>query len=168
MCVNMRYFFFSFWLISLCITVSRSIHVLQMTRTCSFSRLSNIPLYVCGTSFFAIYLINGMWCTLRFLPCLQFSLVAQSCPTVCDPMEHSTPGLPVHQQLSEFAQTHVHGVGDVIQQSHPLPSPSPPALNLSQHQGLFQWVGSLHQVAKVLELQLQNQSFQWIFRSDVL
>ena len=68
---------------------------------------------------------------------VQFSLVAQSCPTLCDPMNRSTPGLPVHYQLLEFTQTHVHRVGDAIQPSHPLLSPSPPALNLSQHQGLF-------------------------------
>ena len=82
---------------------------------------------------------------------------------LCDPMNCNTPGLPVHLQLSEFTQTHVHRVNDDIQPSHPLSSPSPPALSLSQHQGLFQWVGSSHQVAKVLELQLQRQSFQWIF-----
>ena len=69
---------------------------------------------------------------------VQFSLVAQSCPTLCDPMNRSTPGLPVHHQLPEFTQTHVHQVGDAIQPSHPLPSPSPPALNPSQHQGLIQ------------------------------
>ena len=80
---------------------------------------------------------------------------------LCDPMDCSTPGLPVHHQLLELAQTHVHRVGDAIQPSHPLSSPSPPALNLSQHQGLFKWVSSLHQVAKVLEFQLQHQSFQW-------
>ena len=74
----------------------------------------------------------------------------QSCPTLCDPMECSTPGLPVHHQLPEFIQTHVHRVSDAIQPSHPLSSPSLPALNLSQHQGLFKWVSSLHQVAKVL------------------
>ena len=68
----------------------------------------------------------------------QFSSVSQSCPTPCDPMNHSTPGLTVHHQLPEFTQTHVHQVGDAIQPSHPLSSPSPPALNLSQHQGLFQ------------------------------
>ena len=79
-----------------------------------------------------------------------FSSVTQSCPTLCDPMNRSTPSLPVHQQLLESTQTHVHWVGDAIQPSHPLLSPSPPALNLSQHQGLFQWVSSLHQVAKVL------------------
>ena len=67
----------------------------------------------------------------------QFSSIAQSCPTLCDPMDCSTPGLPVHRQLPEFTQTHVHRVGDAIQPSHPLSSPSPPALNLSQHQGLF-------------------------------
>ena len=77
----------------------------------------------------------------------------------CEPMDCSTPGLPVHHQLPELAQTHVHGVTDAIQPSHPLSSPSPPALNLSQHQGLFQWVSSLHQAATVLELQLQLQSF---------
>ena len=99
---------------------------------------------------------------------VQFSSVAQSCPTLCNPMNRSTPGLPVHHQLPEFTQTHVHWVGDAIQPSHPLSSPSPPALNLSQHQGLFKWVSSSHQVAKVLEFQLQHQSYQWIFRTDLL
>ena len=80
----------------------------------------------------------------------QFSSVAQSCPTRWDPMNCSMPALPVYHQLPEFTQTHVHWVGDAIQTSYPLLSPSPPALNLSQHQGLFQWVRSLHQVAKVL------------------
>ena len=84
---------------------------------------------------------------------VQFSSVAQSCPTLRDPMNHSTPGLPVHHQLPEFTQTHVHRVGDAIQPSHPLSSPSPPASNPSQHQGLSQWVNSSHQVAKVLEFQ---------------
>ena len=68
---------------------------------------------------------------------IQFSSVTQSCPTLCDSMNRSMPGLPVHHQLPESTQTHVHSVGDVIQPSHPLPSPSPPALNLSQHEGLF-------------------------------
>ena len=99
---------------------------------------------------------------------LQFSSVTQSCLTLCDPMDCSTPGLPVHHQLPEFTQTHVHQVSDVIQQSHPLSSPSPPAFYPSQHQGLFQWVSSSHQVAKLLEFQLQHQSFQWIFRTDFL
>ena len=83
----------------------------------------------------------------------QLSSVVQSCPTLCDPMNHSTPGLPVYHQLPESTQTHVHWVGDAIQSPHPLSSPSPPALNLSQHQGLFQWVSSSHQVDKVLEFQ---------------
>ena len=87
---------------------------------------------------------------------VQFSSVAQSCPTLCDPMNCSTPGLPVHHQLPEFTQTHVHRVSDAIQPSHPLTSPSPPASNPSQHQRLFQWVNSSHEVAKVLELALAS------------
>ena len=98
----------------------------------------------------------------------QFSSVAQSCPILCDPMAHSMPGLPVYHQLQESTQTHVHWVGDAIQPSHPLSFPSPPALNLSQHQGLFKWVSCSHQVAKVLEIQLQYQSFQWTLRTDLL
>ena len=86
--------------------------------------------------------------------------------TLWDPMNRSTPGLSVHHQLPEFTQTHVHRVGDAIQPSHPLSSPSPTALNLSQHQGLFQWVSSSHQVAKVLEFQLQLQSLQWTPRTE--
>ena len=99
---------------------------------------------------------------------VQFSSVVQSCPTFCDPMNRSTPGLPVHHQLTEFTQNHVHWVGDAIQPSHPLPSPSPPELSLSEHQGLFKWVSSSHHVAKVLEFQLQHQSFQWTPRTDLL
>ena len=98
----------------------------------------------------------------------QFSSVAQSCPILCDPMACSMPGLHVYHQLQESTQTHVHWVGDAIQPSHPLSSPSSPALNLSQHQGLFKWVSCSHQVAKVLEIQLQYQSFQWILRTDLL
>ena len=84
----------------------------------------------------------------------DFSSVAQSCLTLCDPMNCSMPGLPVHHQLPEFTQTHVHQVNDAFQPSHPLSSPSPPAPNPSQHQSLFQWVNSSHEVAKVLEFQL--------------
>ena len=87
----------------------------------------------------------------------QFSSVAQSCPTLCNPMDCSMPGFPIHHQLPELSQTHVHWVGDAIQSSHPLSSPSSPAFNLSQHQGLFQRVSSLYQVAKVLADQLSNQ-----------
>ena len=93
---------------------------------------------------------------------VQFSSVTQSCPTLCDPMDCTTPGLPVHHQLPEFTQTHVRWVGDAIQPSHPLSSLYPPAFNISEHQGLFKWVSSSHQVAKVLEFQLQHQSFQWM------
>ena len=107
-----------------------------------------------------------LWC--QHVPSVQFSSVAQSCPTLCDPMNRSTPGLPVHHQLPKFTQTHVHGVSNAIQPSHPLSSPSPPALNLSQHQGLFQWASSSHQVAKVLEFLPQHQSFQWTPRTDRL
>ena len=96
------------------------------------------------------------------------SSFAQLFPTLRDPMNHSTPGLLVHHQLLEFTQTHVHWVSDAIQPSHPLSSTSPPAFNLCQHQGLFKWVSSSHQVAKVLEFQLQYQSFQWIFRTNFL
>ena len=99
---------------------------------------------------------------------VQFSSVAQSSPTLCDPMNYSISGFPVLHCLLEFAQTHVHGVSDAIQPSHPLLPPSPLALHPSQHQSLFQCVGSLHQVARVLELQLQHQSFQQIFRVDFL
>ena len=84
----------------------------------------------------------------------QFSSVTQLCPTLCNPMDCSMPGFPVHHQLLDPTQTHVHWVGDAIQPSHPLSCPSPPAFNLSQHQGFFKWVTSLHQVAKVLEFQL--------------
>ena len=98
----------------------------------------------------------------------QIRSVAQLCRTLCDPMNRSTPGLPVHHQLPEFTQTHVHRVSDAIQPSHPLSSPSPPAPNPSQHQSLFQWVNSSHEVARVLEFQLQQQSFQRTPRTDLL
>ena len=94
---------------------------------------------------------------------LSVSSVAQLCPTLCDPMDCSMPGFPVRHQLPELAQTHIHQVRDAIQSSHSLSSHFYPAFNLSQHQGLFQCISSLHQVAKVLELQFQHQSFQWIF-----
>ena len=99
---------------------------------------------------------------------IQFNSVAHSCPTLCDPMNCSMPGLPIHHQLPESTQTHVHSVGDAIQPSHPLLTLSPPALNLSQHQGLFKWVSFPHQVAKVLEFQLQHQSLQWTPRIYLL
>ena len=111
--------------------------------------------------------LNFLWALTGRLFSLVSS-VAQSGPTLCNPMNHSMPGLPVHHRLPEFIQTRVHWVGDTLQPSHPLLSPSPPAFNLSQHQGLFKWVSSSHQVAKVLEFQLQHQSFQWTPKTDLL
>ena len=107
-------------------------------------------------------------CIIGWVSVFQFSSVAQSCPTLCNPVNCSTPGLPVHHQLPESIQTHVHQVSEAIQPSYPLSSASPPALNLFRHQGLFQWVSSSHQVARILEFQLQHQSFQWIFKTDFL
>ena len=110
---------------------------------------------------FFLSVIFQAHCTRLSFPCssVQFSSLTQSCPTLCDPMNRSTPGLPVHHQFPEFTQTHAHRVGDAIQPSHPLLSLSP-APNPSQHQGLFQWVSSSREVSKVLEFQLQHQSFQ--------
>ena len=110
---------------------------------------------------------------------VQFSSVVQSCltlvfsfffffPTLWDSMDYSMPGFPVHHQLPEFIQTCVHWISDAIQPSHPLSSPSPPTFNLFQHQSLFKWVSSSHQVANVLEFQLQHQSFEWTIRTDLL
>ena len=101
-------------------------------------------------------------------PGVQFTSLTQTCPTLCDPMNHSMPGLAVHHQLLESTQTRVHWVSDAVQPSHPLLSPSPPALNLSYNQGLFQWVSSSHQMAKVLEFQLDHQCFQWTPRTPLL
>ena len=98
---------------------------------------------------------------------IQFNSVDHLCLTLCNHMDCSTPGFPVHHELAELAQTQVHQVDDATQLSHPLSFPSP-IFNLSQHRGLFQWVSSSHQVAKVVELQLQHQSFQWIFTTDFL
>ena len=108
------------------------------------------------------YVVNPFYHSLI----VPFNSVAQSCLNLCDPMKCSRPGIPVHHQLPEFTQTHVHWVGDAIQPSHPLSFPSPPTFNLSQHQGLFKWVSSSHQVAKILEFQLQHQSFHWTPRTD--
>ena len=99
---------------------------------------------------------------------VQSSSVAQPCSTLCDPINRSTSGLPVHHQLPEFTQTQIHRVSDAIQPSHPLSSPSPPAPNPSRHQSLFQWINSSHEVAKVLELQLLHHSFQRNPRADLL
>ena len=124
-----------------------------------------------------LYTYNMEYCRAKKRVCCCCS-VAQSCPTLCDLMDRSTPGFLVLHHLLELAQTHVHWIIDAIQPSHPLSSssppafyllfPSPPAFYLSLYYSLFQWIGSLHQVAKVLELQLQHQSFQWLFRIDFL
>ena len=142
-----QYVAFCDWLFSLSIMFLRFLYDAGYSST-SFLLLSeitlnNIPLY-----------------SIMHLYIYQFSSVAQSCPTLCDPMDCSTPRFSVHHQLPELSQTHVQQVGDTIQPSDPLSSPSPPAFDLSQHQSLFQGVGSSHQVAKVLEHQLQNKTFQ--------
>ena len=116
-----------------------SANMMHLVLVHSSSLLCSIPLFSSVQSLSHVWLFATPW-------------------TAC-----STPGFPVHYQLLELTQTHVHRAGDAIQPSHPLFSPSPPAFNLSQHQGLFQWVSSSHQVAKILEFQLQHQSFQWIF-----
>ena len=100
------------------------------------------------------YWYNKKFTIICLFSSVQFSSVAQLCLTLCNPMNRSTPGLPVHHQLPEFTQTHVHRVSDAIQPSHPLLSPSLPSPNPFQHQSLFQWVNSSHEVAKVLEFQL--------------
>ena len=162
--------FLFLWLTSLSIMSSRSVYVIVNSRVSSLW-LNNILLCVLYI-YIHLYLhwiftytfspppFFCCWKTLKWFPSVQFSSVVQLCLTLCDPMNCSTPVLPVHHQLLEFTQTHVHWVGDAIQPSHPLSSPSPPALNLSQHQGLFKWVSSSHQVAKVLEFHHQHQSFQ--------
>ena len=131
----------TFHFISFSIVSSRVIHVIAYMKMSFLLWLNNIPLY-------------------------SYCSVAKLYPTLCNPMDCSMPGFPILHCLPEFAQTHVHCVDDAIQPSHPLLFPSPAALSLSQHQDLFQRVSSSHQVAKVLELQLQHQSFQWIFSTD--
>ena len=124
------------------------------TRWCSTMWLSHI-----------VYVALSLTCWNNLLLLLLSSVQSLSRVQLCEPKDCSTPGFPVHHQLPECTQTHIYWVGDAIQPSHPQSSPSPPAFNLSQHQGLF-WVSCLHQVAEVLEL--QHQSFQWIFRTDFL
>ena len=114
----------------------------QIPVICVFCR-SSLSFFVFCFTTFIIYFYS-----------VQFSSVTQLCLTLCDPMNHSASGLPVHHQLPESTQTHVHWVGDAIQPSHPLSSPSPPTPNPSQHHSLFQWVNSSHEMAKVLEFQL--------------
>ena len=129
-----------------------SIFILSLVLIDSFSKC----LSICCASLTTISLVLALIQTLIIfhLDSVQFSSVTKSCPTLCNPMNHSTPGLPIHHQLPEFTHTHIHWVSDAIQPSHPLSSPSPPAPNPSQHQSLSQWVNSSHEVAKVLEFQL--------------
>ena len=135
-----------------------------MTTSCFSSLRSNVVFSIHPAHCFSVDIYDHKLVSINSPT--QFSSVAQSCPTLCNSMNCSTPGLPVHHQLPEFTWTHVHLVGDAIQPSHLLLSPSFPTLSLSQHQGLFKWVSSLHQVAKVLAFQLQHQSFQWTLRTD--
>ena len=147
----------SHWVVSNsldCSQLGSSVHGILQARTLewvaiSFSRSPNLRIE-----------LGSPASRTDFLPFEPLFSSVQSCPTLL--------GFPVHHQLPEFAQTHVHHVSDSIQPSHPPLSPYPPTSNLSQHQYLFQWVGSSHQVAKVLEFQLQHQSFQWIFRTNFL
>ena len=127
-----------------------SCSTLRLKGQCKNISLKIINYYSLGNLLLSLF----SW-TLAFSS-VQFSSVALLCPTLCDPMNCSTLGLPIHHQLPESTQTHVHCVGDAIQPFHPLSSHSPPALNPSQHQGLLKWVSLLHQVAKVLEFQLQH------------
>ena len=135
--------------------------------TMKFSIYNMINNLICWTLDIAVLLSIFLFGIYRPYP-VQFGSLAQSRLTHCYPMKCSTSGLPVHHQLLEPAQIHVHWVGDATQLSHPLQSPSPPALNLSQHQGLFKWVSPLHQVDKVLGFQLQHQSFKWTPRTNLL
>ena len=148
------------------------IAIKQMSNLITLSSVSYPLFFLFILSFISMYYILDIlfWLILSssISPSVQFSSVAQSCLTLCDPINHSTPGRPVYHKLPEFTQTHVHQVSDAIQLSHPLSSPSPPAPNPSQHHGLFQWVNSSHEVAKVLEFQLQHQSFQSTPRTDLL
>ena len=146
---------------------SKSYSSKEETNTCLLLIIIIVVVITCNT-FVVFWAKCCFYLSIYPLLSVQFSSVAHPCQTLCDPMDCSTPALPVHHQLSEVTQTHVHWVGDAIQPSHPLPSPSPPAFNLSQHQGVFKWVSSSHQVAEVLKFQFQHQSFQWIFRTHCL
>ena len=147
---------------------SRKTDLLSMTNSQNLPKLMSIELVMPSNPLILCHPLLLLPAIVPSIRTDQIRSVTQSCPTLCDPMNRSTPGLPVLNQLPEFTQTHVHRVSDAIQPSHPLLSPSPPAPNPSQHQRLFKWVSSLYQVAKVLEFQLQHQSFQWTPRTDLL
>ena len=141
--------------------LSRAISFIPMASNTIYA-ISDIEffkfLFVCSGFLLCRSFTFLCWCFLS-LHSFYCCSVTQSCLTLCNPIDCSTPGFPVLHYLPEFVQTHVHWAGDAIQPSHSLSLPSLPTLNLSQHQGLFQWVGSSHQLAKVLEFQLQHQSF---------
>ena len=152
-CVSSSVVSNSLWPHRLYSPLESSVHGILQARilervTIPFSRGSSWPgdwtLFSCIAGRFLLFEPPGKPKIYIQFSSVQFSSVAQSCPTLCDPMNHSTPGLPVHHQLPEFTQTHVPWVSDAIQPSHPVSSPSPPAPNPSQHQGLFQWVSSSH------------------------
>ena len=140
-----------------------SLHFICLTESLCYTQKHNMVNQLCAQLLSHIWFFVTPW-PVHF-DFKKFSSVAQSCTTLCEPMDCSTPGLPVHHQLPEFTQTHVHWVGDAIQPSRPLVSPSPPALSAS---GSFQMINSSHQMAKVLEFQLQCHLFQWTFRTDLL
>ena len=153
-------FYFSLASFSLKIKWSIILYFISLYTTCVFSGSFDILIFILGfENFIKMWLMAVfMFLVIRIhsgqVSSVQFSSVAQLCLTLCDPMNCSTPGLPVHHQLLEFTQTNVHRVRDAIQPSHPRSSLSPTAPNPSKHQSLFQWVNSLHEVAKVLEFQL--------------
>ena len=164
-------FYFSLFFFNKNIVAFYQMKCLLLDWSNSYFSLKILP---CTVIFFILHIrkvqyLLWLWNVLSILPkrCHCCS-VAQACLTLCDPMDCSMTGFPILHYILEFAQTHVHWIGDAIQPSHPLSSPSPPALSLSHHQGLFQRVNSSHQVAKVLELQRQHQSFTWMFRIDFL
>ena len=150
--------------LSLCLELCKHIAIIKSIAVI-FSHLDPVslkrPLYFFSNQRGKIYLS-------LFPPVCCCCSLTESCLTLCDPVDCSIPGFPVLHYLPEFVQTYVQGVDDTIQPSYPLWSPSPPALNLAQHQGLFKWVSSLHQVAKALEFQLQHQSYQWTPRTGLL
>ena len=145
---------------------SKCLLIFSLILTVSEKDMLNFPSVIVDLfvflSILSIFILHVFWFWISLVRCIRFVVcyvmvrsdqirsVTQSCPTLCDPMNRSTPGLPVHHQLLEFTETHLHWVSDAIQPSHPLSSPSPPAPNPSQHQSLFQWVNSSHEVAKVL------------------
>ena len=158
----------TFWLgcfVFLVLSCMSCLYILEINSfVCCFICYYCLPFW--GLS---VHLVYSFCCAEAFkFNSVQFSSVAQLCPTLCDPMNRSTPGLPVHHQLLEFTQTHVHRVGDAIQLFRLLSPSSPPAPSPSQHQSLFQWVNSSHEVAKVLEFQLRHQSLQWTPGTDLL